>query len=144
MSQEQAPAPEHRYILRRVHKDRCTKTEPIEVLRGGFCPAEADRDGLSVYFEDQVHPALLAAYARKPLEAFVVRLPLKEVLELGFTVVPQEDPDGPPGHALIPELSFPSYEGNKKRWKPLQQELARLASNNIVHRPGDPLPEITR
>ncbi len=143
MSQEPAPAPVNCYILRRIHKSRCTTTEPIEVLRGGFCPAEKDTDGLSVYFADQVEPALLAASARKPDECFVVRLLLDVVLKLGFTVVPCEDPGGPPGHAVIPELSFSAYESCKQRWKPLQEELARLATRDIVHRPGDSLPNIS-
>jgi hypothetical protein len=142
MSQEQAPDPENRHLLRRIHKSRCTETEPVEVMRGGFCPSPEDTDGLSVYFADQVQPATLAASARKPAECYVVKIPLKEFLSRGFQVVPREDPDGPPGHAIIPELSLESYEKSKKRWKPLQEELAQIATKNIVHRPGDPLPSI--
>jgi hypothetical protein len=117
MSQEQAPAGGERFLLRRIHKSRCTKTEPVEALRAGFCPTDEDTDGLSVFFEDQTSAAEVLAAARKPAECFVFRVPLRAVLGLNLTVVPDELPKGPRGHALIPELNVSAYRAEKERTK---------------------------
>jgi hypothetical protein len=52
-----------------------------------------------------------------------------------LTVVPEPDPNGPPGHAIIPELSWSAYQANKRRLKQVQVEMAKLASAAIVHPP---------
>jgi len=54
---------------------------------------------------------------------------------LNLTVVADDQPDGPPGHALIPELTLSAYERNKEALKAVLVELARLASQDIVHSP---------
>jgi hypothetical protein len=138
MSQEQAPAGRERFLLRRIHKDRCTKTEPVEALRAGFSPADNDTDGLSVYFEDQTSAAEVLAAARKPADWFVFRVPLQPVLDLGLTVVPDELPEAPRGHALIPELNVVNYRADKERWKSKQQELAELANQHPAYQSRPP------
>jgi hypothetical protein len=44
-------------------------------------------------------------------------------------------PLGPPGHALIPEISTRAYESDKEKCKAVMIELARLASSQIVFCP---------
>ena len=46
------------------------------------------------------------------------------------------DPQGPAGHAVIPELSWPAYQADKQRLKQVQLELAKLASAGIVYNPA--------
>jgi hypothetical protein len=53
-----------------------------------------------------------------------------------LTVLAAPDPSGPSGHAVIPELSWPAYQADKQRLKPIQLELARLASAELVHHPA--------
>jgi hypothetical protein len=65
----------------------------------------------------------------------VSRLFVRELKNLGLTVIPEPDPKGPPGHAVIPELSWQNYHGQKQRWKPILAALAKLASADIIHRP---------
>jgi hypothetical protein len=55
---------------------------------------------------------------------------------LGLTVAPEPNPNGPLGHAVIPELSWQSHQTNKQRLKQIQVELAKLASAAIVHQPN--------
>jgi hypothetical protein len=52
---------------------------------------------------------------------------------LGLTVEPDPVPGGPPGHAVIPQLSWQAYQSQKQHWKPILVELAKLASSDIVH-----------
>jgi hypothetical protein len=49
--------------------------------------------------------------------------------------VADPDPDGPVGHAIIPELALPVYEANKAHCKEIALMLATLASSAIVHPP---------
>ncbi len=51
---------------------------------------------------------------------------------MGLTIVPEPDPDMPTGHAVIPELSLQEYTRTPQRLKEVQEQLARLASDNIV------------
>jgi hypothetical protein len=129
------------WVLRRVHKSRCQDGDPPVVLRGGFCPSPEDTTGLSVYREVETSAEAVRAAGRKPDEYYVVRVRVKDLQALGFSLQEEEDPDGPPGHLIIPELSLAAYEANKKALKPRQAELARRASENLVVRPGQPPPQ---
>jgi hypothetical protein len=51
---------------------------------------------------------------------------------MGLTIVPEPDPDMPAGHAVIPELSLQEYTRTKERLKEIHEQLARLASDNII------------
>ncbi len=69
----------------------------------------------------------------------IARLSVRDLRNLGLTVMPEPDSNGPPGHAVIPELSWPAYLADKQqRCKLILVELARLASADIVHQPGTP------
>jgi hypothetical protein len=121
------------FILRRVHKNHCSVSLPRAVHLAAFRPSREDVTGLSVYREKHLTAAQVAASGRKAGEYFVVRIPVRLLLSLGLTVVPDDAPDSPPGHALIPELSLAAYEGNKQRLKDVLLELARAAGEAIVH-----------
>ena len=67
---------------------------------------------------------------------YVARIVVKDLHRLGLTVAPEPDPNGPVGHAIIPELSWQAYQADKQRLKQVQVELAKLASTAIVHQPS--------
>ena len=53
----------------------------------------------------------------------------------GAEIMIEPVPSGPPGHAVIPELTWAAYNAQKPRWRPILVDLARLASADIVYRP---------
>jgi hypothetical protein len=79
------------------------------------------------------------AQGRDPGNYCVVRLSLSELERLELTVVRDESPDAPPGHAFIPQITPAAYKRDKQRLKELTLELARLATENIVLRPAEVL-----
>jgi hypothetical protein len=123
------------FVLRRIHKNHCSADLPRVVHLAGFRPSREDATGLSVFREAYVSAAQVAASGRKAGEYTVVRLSVEALARLGLTVVPDEDPDGLPGHAVIPQLSFPEYERDKQRLKDILLELARLGTQAIVLEP---------
>ena len=135
MSQGQEAVAPAEFVLRRVHKSQCSAALLRRVFRGGFCPNTADMTGISVYRERDTSVAAVLAAARKADECYVVRVPVQALTDLGFTLVPDDEPGGAPGHYVIPELRFSEYESKKDALKGKQDELARIASNHIVHSP---------
>jgi hypothetical protein len=135
MSQEATPLPEDEFILRRIHKNQVGTGSPPAIGFTGFRPTPEDTAGLSVYRENLITPAEVAASGRKPGEYFVVRLPVGELRLLGLTVVADERPEGPTGHALIPELNLEACKREKAKMREIQVRLAELASQNVVHSP---------
>jgi hypothetical protein len=133
MSPGQAPLAADEFILRRIHKNHCDVQLPRTIHFAAFRPSNEDTTGLSVYRARYISPAQVAAAGRKPGEYYVARLPLQALYDLNLTVVPDEKAGGPPGHAVIPELSLAAYERDKKRCKDVLMELARLAGQAIVH-----------
>ena len=111
---------------------------PLPVLYEAFRPNRNDNTGLSVLRarfaqpEDcftGVDPAVVAG-------SFIARLAVRDLGRLGLTVQPDPISGGPPGHAVIPELSWDAYQADKKSRKLILFELAKLASAAIVHRPS--------
>lgn len=135
MNHPSQPVPVEGFILRRIHRSQCDRRLPLPVLLAAFRPSKADTTGLSVYRATDVSPAELAAAGRKPGEYYVVRLPVRALHALNLTVITDDRTDGPPGHALIPELNLSAYERDKEAWKAVLVELGRLASQDIVHEP---------
>jgi hypothetical protein len=123
------------FVLRRIHKNHCTPDRPRVVHLAAFRPSREDSTGLSVFREAYVPAAQVAASGRRAGEYVVVRLSVEALARLGLTVVPEEDPDGPPGHAVIPQLSFAEYERDKQRLKDVLLELARLGTQAIILEP---------
>jgi hypothetical protein len=126
---------EDEFVLRRIHRNHCSRDLPRIIHFATFRPSREDTRGLSVFREQYVSAAQVAASGRKPGEYFVARLSVKELSELGLTVVPDADASGLPGHAVIPELACAEYEQDKPRLKDVLLELSRLASQAIVHEP---------
>lgn len=132
------PVAESEYVLRRIHRSFVDETLPVPFRPVAFRPNANDKTGLSVFREACVtaKDTLGAVPDAKKDDYFVARLTVAELTRLGLTVMPEPDPNGPPGHAVIPELSWDAYQADKQRWKVVTVELARLASADIVHRPS--------
>lgn len=106
------------------------------VSRLAFQPhKENDTDGLSVYRRLFLSPRAVAATREKP--SFVAELLAARIRGLGLSVEPDPLVSGPPGHALIPELTAEMRKNDPERCKQLQLELALIASERIVHTPED-------
>lgn len=102
-------------------------------------PVDAnDTTGLSVFRAAFVQPADILANieAAKRNNYYVARIAVQDLHRLGLTVVPEPVPNGPLGHAIIPELTWQAYRADKQRLKQIQVELAKLASAAIVHQPS--------
>jgi hypothetical protein len=133
MSHGQARIGPDETVLRRIHKNHCSADLPRVVYLAAFRPSREDTNGLSVFLEAHTTAAEIAASGRKPGEYFVARLSVRALRQLGLTVVPDDAPGAPAGHALIPELRLSEYERDKQRLKDVLLDLARLASQAIVH-----------
>jgi hypothetical protein len=135
MNAEKEPITADEFVLRRIHKSQCNASLVPPILPLGFRPGKEDTDGLSVYREKEISPAQLAAAGRKPGEYYVVRLSVQALHQLGLTLKTADPADGPPGHAVIPELNQKAYQQDKHRLQDIQLQLALLASQAIVHTP---------
>jgi hypothetical protein len=131
---ETDPVADDEQVYRRIHIQYFRSDSAISVQRGAFHPTEADDTGISIYRASFVSPGELIP-ADKATLYYVARLPVRELRNLGLSVVAEPMPDGPPGHALIPELARASYVANKRQWAPILVQLAALASVDIVYRP---------
>jgi hypothetical protein len=135
---DREPVQDDEFVFRRVHRTFFDPGRAILVRREAFRPTHNDTTGLSVFRAGILRPedTLANVDPVKRNDYFVVRLAVANLQALGLTVVADPDPNGPAGHALIPELSWPSYDADKARWKPVLLELAKLASARIVHQPS--------
>ena len=134
---ESQPVEDGEFVYRRIHPRFYKAAAPVSILYEAFRPSRSDDAGLSVIRarfaqpEDCLRgldPATAGGYA-------VARLSVSDLRRLGLTVQPDPVVTGPPGHAIIPELSWDGYQANKVHRKPILFELAKLASGNIVHGP---------
>jgi hypothetical protein len=139
MSDQSQRVEETEFVLRRIHQQHVEEGAPFPILATGFRPTENDTTGISFFREKFLsHPtvALSSVDAAKQNNYFLVRLAIRDIYPLELTMLPEPDPEGPPGHAVIPELSWSAYQADKDRLKKIQYELAKLACNGIVHRPS--------
>src|SRR5436305_14444134 len=102
------------FVLRRVHKNHCSADRPRAVHLAAFRPSREDASGLSVFREAYISAAQVAASGRKRDEYVVVRLAVQDLARLGLTVLPDEEVESVPGHAVIPQLSLTEYERDKQ------------------------------
>ena len=138
---EHDPVDEGEFVYRRIHRAFLDPTAPIPIQFPAFRPTANDATGLSFFracLLGQPQDALANVPPEKARDYYVARLPVHDLRNLGLTVVPEPDSSGPLGHAVVPELRWADYQAQKQRWKPVLVELARLASADIVHRPGVP------
>jgi hypothetical protein len=47
---------------------------------------------------------------------YVAQIAVQDLLRLGLTVVPDPNPEGPLGRAIIPELSWQAYQGDSLKF----------------------------
>jgi hypothetical protein len=135
---EHQPVDEREFVYRRIHRAYYQAGLPIPIQPAAFRPNQNDISGLSLFRAAFVQPAdtLASIEASKRINYYVARIAVQDLDRLGLTVVPDPDPDGPLGHAIIPELSGQAYQADKQRLKQIQVELAKLASAAIVHEPS--------
>ncbi len=135
---EQQPVEESEFVYRRIPRTYYQTGLPISIHPAAFRPNPNDTTGLSVFRAAFLQPAdtLANIEAVKRNNYYVARIAVQDLLRLGLTVMPEPDPNGPLGHAIIPELSWQAYQADKPRLKPIQVELAKLASVAIVHQPS--------
>ncbi len=135
---EHDPVGDAEFVYRRIHRTFFDPAVLIPIRLGAFRPNPNDKTGLSVFRAGFGKPAdtLVNIDPAKAKDYYVARLSAGELRKLGLTVEPDPVPGGPPGHAVIPELSWPAYQAQKQRWKPILVELAKLASADIVHQPS--------
>ncbi len=137
---ETDPVEDSEFVYRRIHPTFFDAALPIPVQREAFRPNQNDTTGLSVFRAGLAKPAEALANLdpAKAKDYYVARLAVRDLRKLGLTVGPEPVPGGPLGHAVIPDLSWPAYQAQKQHWKAILLELAKLASADIVHRPGTP------
>jgi hypothetical protein len=138
MDPQRQPVDASESVYRRVHRSFFQANLLIPIQAAAFRPNPHDTTGLSVFRARFVQPedTLVGVGPGKRNDYFVVRFLAQDLDRLGLTLNPEPDPDGPPGHAVIPELSWQAYQANKQRLKQVQVELAKLASAAIVHSPS--------
>lgn len=134
---EHDPVDEGEYVYRRIPRVYCDLGLPIPIQREAFRPSAKDDIGLSVFRANFAQPldTLVNVDPAKAKDYFVAQLLVSDIVKLGLTVKPDPLPGGPPGHAVIPELSWPAYQADKQNLKAILVELAKLASAAIVHLP---------
>ncbi len=135
---EHEPVDRTESVYRRIHPKFYNAAAPLPVLYEAFRPNRNDQTGLSVLRarfakpEDcliGIDPASVGGFA-------VAELAVRDLATLGLTVRPDPSAGGPPGHAVIVELSWDAYQADKKNRKLVLLELAKLASIAIVRGPS--------
>jgi hypothetical protein len=133
---EHEPVDDDEFVYRRIHRTFFDASVAIPIQFPAFRPNPNDTAGLSVFRSSLGPPAdtLAQIDPTKVKDYFVARLSVRNLRSLGLTIAPEPVLGGPLGHAIIPELSWVAYQAKKQLWKPILVELAKLASDDIVHR----------
>lgn len=136
------PVDDNEFVYRRIPPVYFDAVLGMRVQREAFRPTEQDTTGLSVLRARFAKPldTLANLSEDKAKKYYVARISVADIRKLGLTVTSDPITGGPPGHAVIPELSWERYEGAKDRIKPILVELAKLASTDIVHGPSSNSP----
>jgi hypothetical protein len=139
MDDEREPVDAGEFVYRRVHRNHFQAHMPTPVQVSAFRPTDHDDTGISVFRANFVQPMETLALLPEDKRAnyYVVRLAVADLRSLGLTVKPDPVPEGPLGHAIVPELNSQTYRNDKDRLKEVQRELAKLASQGIVYRPAE-------
>ncbi len=132
---EHEPVEESEFVYRRIPRAYFKAGLPAPILREAFRPSANDTTGLSVFRARFAQPldTLVNVHPARINDYYVARLPVRALQDLGLTVRPDPLPGGPPGHAVIPELTSAAYRAQKDHWKTVFVQLASIA--DIVHRP---------
>ena len=132
---ERDPVDDGEYVYRRIPRIFYDASLALPIQREAFRPTDKDTTGLSIFRAPFAQPldALANVDPAKAKDYYVARLSVRGLRKLGLSVTPDALAAGPPGHAVIPELSWPAYQANKQILKPILVALARTASADIVH-----------
>lgn len=135
---ERQPVSDAEHVYRRIHRSYFQPGLAVPIQLAAFRPNQNDATGISLYREAFVTPVdtLCVVNPAKQNEYYVARLAVAALRSLGLSVLAEPDPNGPPGHAVIPELGWAAYQADRQRLKPILLELARLAGTDIVHSPS--------
>jgi hypothetical protein len=135
---EHAPVDANEFVYRRIHHTLFRSDLLLPVRFAAFRPNQHDTTGLSVFRAAfvQAVDTLANLEASKQNDYYVARLSVVDLRNLGLTVVADPNPNGPAGHAIIPELNWQAYLANKQGWKSTLIALASLAGTAIVHQPS--------
>ena len=141
MPNQSDPVTSDEFVLRRIpnNKDWYESSLPEPVQRVAFQPSKRDTDGLSIFRQLFVTPAQLAQAGPNPAGYYVARLRVADLHDLGLSVIAAPQNNQPDGHAIIPELSYQAMKQDKQTARKIQRELAKLASDGIVHGPNGTL-----
>src|SRR5438128_12153514 len=114
---EHEPVDETEFVYRRIHPNFYNPALRVAVLPEAFRPSRNDTTGLSVLRARFAQPrdTLANRDPGKVRGYYVARLSVRELRSLGLTVLPDAVASGPPGHAIIPALSWQAYEADKQR-----------------------------
>ncbi|MCI0462429.1 MAG: hypothetical protein L0Z62_36215 [Gemmataceae bacterium] len=135
---EHDPVDDGEFVFRRIHRTFFDPRVQIPIQFPAFRPNPHDTTGLAVFRARFAQPVdtLASLDPAKAKDYYVARLAVRDLRNLGLTVVPEPVPGGPSGHAVIPEMSWHAYRAQKEQRKLVLVELAKLASADIVHRPS--------
>jgi hypothetical protein len=138
---ESDPISPDEWLIRLVWEDRVTDRVPV-ISPNAFEPRKNEMGGISFFRRDCLNAptdALTVIAEEKRSRYAIVLVPVSLFTSLGLTVRPDRI-DSVPGHVVVPEINITDYSADKARFTPIKLRLAEVASENMVHRPGDPLP----
>lgn len=122
------------WLLRRIPEDRGPTHTCAQPSWLAFRPADRDVDGLSLYRELEASARQVAGWGRQGRHYFVGRIRAGAIVELGMTLRATPDPDGRPGHVIIPELTHATRKRSQEEF--WQHELARRCHEVVGPLPG--------
>ena len=113
------------YLLRRITAFKYDANSSFPIPPDHFNPREADHDGISFFQESSTTPQQLADLANKH-GWLIARIQVRELHEIGLTA--------------IQELNYANSKSNPNVVDLLKKDLAKLASQRIVHRSAPKFP----
>jgi len=139
MKAEDDPVSDDEIVLRLIWHQFHKEDDSLPIKPRAFHPRNDEATGISVFRLACVSQpvdvlAALPKIENRPLY-LIAGLSVASLRKIGLTVTPDKI-EAVPGHALLGELNCNSWDTDKATWKPKVEELARIASGNIVHRAG--------
>lgn len=137
-----APVGATGYLLRRVPSDAAKFTFPHGPTNlQAYIPSDEDVHGLYVSIEGsaggelETATTLLVKSSNDRIQKYGGVVAVQTTLVLGLGLSVDRDDEGSIGHCLIPGMSRPIYERDKKPIKALADKLARLSQIRIAPKP---------
>lgn len=125
-------------VLRLIWHQFYGQNDSPTIKPRAFHPRDDETTGISVFRLNCLSKPSDALNAlpdpEKRLLYYIAGIPVTSLRLLGLTVVPDKI-EQVPGHAVLQELNCDSWSADKATWKPKVEELARIASEQIVHSP---------